>query len=260
MGRTASSGSLACVDTRAANPFGDCTERRCDRRRAMDNLVRSGIFDQVGFSDFSDLLQALGAHDLITQDHGGSLLPGVLGEKLINQFDFYSAFSTGEEFRLTAEGRVLGSLPIERPLTSGQRIIFGGRRWKVLDIDTQGKAVYVVRDRGGAPPSFDGIGGVVHDRVRQEMKQVLTEVRPISFLDSKAAELLEEARQWFKAAGVGAQRWSVDGHSTLLFGWHGDTVQDALALLLTAKARPAAPRKRCRWLCTAKGRKRRLRS
>ena len=203
-------------------------------------LVRSGIFDQVGSSDFSDMLQALGARDLITQDHGGSLLPGVLGEKLINQFDFYSAFSTGEEFRLIAEGRVLGSLPIERPLTSGQRIIFGGRRWKVLDIDAQGKAVYVVRDRGGAPPSFDGIGGVVHDRVRQEMKQVLTEVEPISFLDSKAAELLEEARQWFKAAGAGAQRWSVDGHSTLLFGWHGDTVQDALALLLTAKGMQAS--------------------
>jgi ATP-dependent Lhr-like helicase len=203
-------------------------------------LVRSEIFDQVGSSDFSDLLQALGARDLITQDHGGSLLPGVLGEKLINQFDFYSAFSTGEEFRLIAEGRVLGSLPIEKPLTSGQRIIFGGRRWKVLDIDTQGKAVYVVRDRGGAPPSFDGIGGVVHDRVREEMKQVLTEVEPISFLDSKAAELLEEARQWFKAAGVGAKRWSVDGHSTLLFRWHGDTVQDALALLLTAKGMQAS--------------------
>jgi ATP-dependent Lhr-like helicase len=164
----------------------------------------------------------------------------VLGETLINQFDFYSAFSTGEEFRLIAEGRVLGSLPIERPLTSGQRIIFGGRRWKVLDIDTQGKAVYVVRDRGGAPPSFDGIGGVVHDRVRQEMKQVLTEVEPISFLDSKAAELLEEARQWFKAAGLGAKRWSVDGHSILLLGWHGDTVQDALALLLTATGMQAS--------------------
>jgi ATP-dependent Lhr-like helicase len=111
----------------------------------------------------------------------------VLGEKLINQFDFYSAFNTGEEFRIIAEGNVLGSLPIEKPLTPGQRIIFGGRRWKVQDIDTHGKVIYVIRDRGGVPPSFDGIGGKVHDRVRQEMKQVLAETEPISFLDSKAA-------------------------------------------------------------------------
>jgi ATP-dependent Lhr-like helicase len=203
-------------------------------------LARSGVFSQVGSSDFSALLHALGVRDLITQDHGGSLLPGVLGEKLINQFDFYSAFNTGEEFRLIAEGHVLGSLPIERPLTPGQRIIFGGRRWKVQDIDTHGKVVYVVRDRGGAPPSFDGIGGKVHDRVRQEMKQVLTEIEPISFLDPEAAEFLEEARQWFKAADLGAKRWCVDGNSILLLGWHGDTVHDALALLLAAREMPAS--------------------
>ena len=34
-------------------------------------LVRSGIFDQVGSSDFSALLHTLGVRDLITQDHGG---------------------------------------------------------------------------------------------------------------------------------------------------------------------------------------------
>ena len=130
---------------------------------------------------------------------------------------------------------MLGSLPIEKPLTLGQRIIFGGRRWKVQDIDTHGKVVYVARDRGGVPPSFDGIGGKVHDRVRQEMKQVLAETEPISFLDSKAAEFLEEARQGFKTAGLETKRWFIDGDSILLLGWHGDTVQDALALLLTAR-------------------------
>ena len=203
-------------------------------------LVRSGIFDQIGSTDFSTLLRSLGAYDLITQDHGGSLLPGSLGEKLINQFDFYSAFSTGEDFRLVAEGRVLGSLPIERPLTPGQRIIFGGHRWKVQDIDTHGKVVYVVGDRGGVPPSFDGIGGTVHDRVRQEMNQVLAEVESVSFLDPKAAEFLEEARLWFKTAALEEKRWFIDGDSILLLGWHGDAVHDALALLLTARGMHAS--------------------
>jgi ATP-dependent Lhr-like helicase len=198
-------------------------------------LVQSGVFDQIGPSDFSVLLHAMGAHDLITQDHGGSLIPGALGERLINQFDFYSAFNTGEEFRLIAEGRTLGSLPITRPLTPGQRIIFGGHRWKVQEIDTRGKVVYVVRDQGGVPPSFDGMGGAVHDRVRQEMKQVLAEAEPIAFLDSKAAEFLHEARQWFKAANLERKQWSLDGDSILLFGWHGDATHDALALLLTAR-------------------------
>jgi ATP-dependent Lhr-like helicase len=177
----------------------------------------------------------MGLRDLITQDHGGTLLPGLLGEKVINQFDFYSAFTSGEEFRIIAEGQVLGSLPIERPLTSGQRIIFGGRRWKVQDVDARGKIVFVVGDRGGVPPSFDGIGGAVHNRVRQEMKQVLAQAETVPFLDAKAAEFLEEARGWFTAAGLNELRWMIDGSNILLLGWQGDSIHDALALLLTAR-------------------------
>jgi ATP-dependent Lhr-like helicase len=203
-------------------------------------LVRSGIFDQIGSSDFSALLHALSVGDLITQDHGGSLLPGVRGEKLINQFDFYSAFNTGEEFRILAEGRVLGALPIERPLTPGQRIIFGGRRWKVQDIDTHGKVIYVVRDGGGAPPAFDGVGGRVHNRVRQEMKKVLAETETIPFLDSMATKLLEEGRRSFATADLETKSWLQNGDGILLLGWHGDAVQDALALLLTARGIPSS--------------------
>jgi ATP-dependent Lhr-like helicase len=67
------------------------------------------------------------------------------------------------------------------------------------------------------------------------MKQVLVEAVPISFLDDKAAEFLQEARQWFKGADLEEKHWSVDGDSILLFGWQGDATHDALALLLTAR-------------------------
>lgn len=197
-------------------------------------LVRGGVFGRIESEEFSALLRALGTRDLITQDHGGVLLPGIAGEKLINQFDFYSAFTSGDEFRLIAEGHILGSIPVERPLTSGQRIIFGGRRWKVQDVDSRGKVIYANRDRGGAPPSFEGTSGAVHDRVREEMKLVLAGTEPIPFLDTKAAELLREARHWFIDAGLDQKQWFVDGRSILLLGWHGDAVHDALALLLTA--------------------------
>jgi ATP-dependent Lhr-like helicase len=79
------------------------------------------------------------------------------------------------------------------------------------------------------------MSGAVHDRVRQEMKQVLAEAEPISFLDDKAAEFLQVAREWFKAANLQTKHWSVDGDSILLFGWQGDATHDALALLLTAR-------------------------
>ncbi|MGH8435836.1 MAG: hypothetical protein ACRERX_15465 [Pseudomonas sp.] len=58
----------------------------------------------------------------------GLLLPGMPGERLINNFDFYSAFTGSEEFRLVCEDKALGAIPITRPLSKDQRVIFAGRR------------------------------------------------------------------------------------------------------------------------------------
>jgi ATP-dependent Lhr-like helicase len=181
------------------------------------------------------LLRELGARDIVQQDSSGLLLPGVLGEKLINHYDFYSAFASGEEFRLLAEGRVLGSLPIDRPLTIGQCLIFGGRRWRVRDVDTKGKVVFVSADRGGSPPAFDGGAGSVDDRVRQEMRSVLAGSEALTFLDAKAVELLDEAKLYFQTRGLGQKQWFTEGNSLLVLTWRGDWTNDALALLLTAK-------------------------
>lgn len=200
-----------------------------------NSLVRSGTFSQITLPEFSELLRALGSQDILQQESSGTLLPGVLGEKLINSFEFYSAFTSGEEFRLLAEGRTLGSLPISRPLTVGQRIIFAGRRWRIQKIETVEKIILVSVDPGGAPPSFDGLGGRVHDRVREEMKCVLSENEPISFLDHVASEMLGEARDWFRFANLAEQRVIADGSGVLVLTWRGDWLNDALALLLTAR-------------------------
>lgn len=197
-------------------------------------LIRTGVFDQIDAREFSGLLRAMGISDILIQESSGTLLPGVVGERLINSYEFYSAFSSGEEFRLVAEGRVLGSIPILRPLVPGQRLIFAGRRWRVRDVDTKGKVITVMADRGGTPPSFDGVAGMVHDRVRQEMRHVLSDDKQVSFLDPTGAFLLDESRKWFKEAKLGRKRLVVDGSSILLLGWRGDWTHDALCLLLTA--------------------------
>jgi ATP-dependent Lhr-like helicase len=198
-------------------------------------LIKSKIFENISREEFASLLRELGARDILQQDSSGLLLPGVLGEKLINHYDFYSAFACGEEFRLLAEGRVLGSLPIDRPLTIGQCLIFGGRRWRVRDVDTKGKIVVVSADRGGSPPAFDGGAGSVNDRVRQEMRSVLAGSETLAFLDAKAVELLDEAKLYFRTRGLGQKQWFVEGNSLLVLTWRGDWTNDALALLLTAK-------------------------
>lgn len=195
-------------------------------------LIASGSFASVSKSDLMSLLKGMGEKELIVQDSSGLLLPGELGERLINHYEFYTAFTSDEEFRLLRDGKPLGSLPISRPLSKGQRIIFGGRRWQVQDIDLEAKVIVVTPARGGEPPQFDGLSAQVHDRVRLEMRNVLMETTPCPFLDKQAQALLLEARQTFHALGLSTK--SITGSSSVshLLTWQGDYTNDALALLL----------------------------
>ena len=195
-------------------------------------LVRNGPFLAVEQGSFLNLLRALGERDLIIQEPAGLLLPGELGERLINHYDFYSAFTSNEEFRVVCDGRPLGALPISRPLCAEQRIIFAGRRWQVINVDTEGKVIVVRPSPGGAPPAFDGLAARVHDNVRQEMKTVLQEEEAYPYLDPVAQNLLAEARQSFADLKLGHQCFIESGGRTCLFTWQGDWTNDALAVLL----------------------------
>ncbi|TFZ36122.1 DEAD/DEAH box helicase [Pseudomonas syringae] len=196
------------------------------------NLVTSGAFHNIDKGDFLNLLKSLGEKELIVQESAGLLLPGELGERLINHYEFYSAFNTPEEFRLIRDGKPLGSVPIDRPLSIGQRIIFGGRRWQVQQVDQEAKVIVVTAARGGEPPQFDGLGAQVHGRVREEMRAVLMSNELYPFLDAQAKTLLEEARKTFHAMGL-ENKHMVGSHSrTYLFTWCGDHTNDALVLML----------------------------
>ena len=195
-------------------------------------LVADGAFTRTEKADFVELLKSLGAKELISQESSGLLLPGTIGERLVNHYEFYSAFTSDEEFRLVCAGKPLGSVPVSRPLTKDQRIIFGGRRWQVQDVDLEAKVIVVSPSRGGAPPYFEGLGAMIHDRVRQEMRAVLTEKTPCPFIDRTAQALLDEARQTFAALGLAEQHIIKKGSSCQIVSWLGDRANDALCLLL----------------------------
>jgi ATP-dependent helicase Lhr and Lhr-like helicase len=207
----------------------------CTARDLWVALVASGTFESVDKETFTEVLQNLGKLDLVIQSSNGLLLHGVLGEKLVNHYEFYAAFATDEEFRLIANGRQLGTLPVAHPLTKGQGLIFGGRRWRVQEVDQEGKAIYVSADKGGAPPQFDGGGAMVHDEVRHEMRRILASSEAILFLDARGQDLLREARRNFVGAPISEELVFQEGTTIFIATWQGDWLNDALALLLRSQ-------------------------
>lgn len=203
-------------------------------------LCQTGPFRNVDLTDFKSLLKHMGACGLLTQLASGEMVIGVEGEKLTNHYTFYAVFNTPEEFRIVAGNRTLGTVPVDSPLLPDQHIIFGGRRWKVTEIEVEKKVIYVEATKGGQPPQFSGGGMSVHDVVRQEMLAIYREndyriaigSKRVDYADATARSLFEEGCNNFKRYNLQNSHFIADGQRSYILPWMGDKVVNTITALL----------------------------
>ncbi len=212
--------------------------------KALDlwqGLCQSGPFQGVDASMFAAFLRSLAVNSLLVQSSESILLLGEQGERLVNHYDFYSAFATDEEYRIEHEGRPLGSVPINHALIPGQMLIFGGRRWTVQHVDEEQKRISVVPAKGGSPPHYFGGGARIHDRVREEMFRLYVSDGVPAFLDSGAKKLLAQGRESFHSLRLMERRIVQHGDDCHAFLWAGDRVLDTIGALLRQRNVSSAP-------------------
>ncbi|WP_050907943.1 DEAD/DEAH box helicase [Vibrio harveyi] len=203
-------------------------------------LCKEGPFQKVGVDDFKGLLVHMGNTNLITQLGNGELVLGILGERITSHYSFYAVFKTPEEYRVINGTKTLGTLPIDSLVLVGQSIVFGGKRWKVNDIDSDKKNIYVEHAKGGKPPKFGGSGMTIHDVVRQEMFRILKDGdyrisvgnKKVDFADAIAREQFKESVTFFQRSDLARKPLLKVGNSTYLFTWLGDKVVNTIVALL----------------------------
>ncbi len=203
-------------------------------------LCLTGPFRNIDLADFKSLLKHMGANSLLTQLASGEMVIGAEGEKLTNHYTFYAVFNTPEEFRIVAGSRILGTLPIDSPLLPDQHIIFGGRRWKVTEIEVEKKVIYVEATKGGQPPQFSGGGMSVHEVVRQEMLAIYRENdyriqvgnERVDYADATARSLFAEGCDNFKRYNLQNSHFISDGQRSYILPWMGDKVVNTITALL----------------------------
>jgi ATP-dependent Lhr-like helicase len=207
-----------------------------ERGGNAERLTATGVTGPftVDAPTFALLLRELGRQDLLCQDQRGLLLPGGRGDRLVNHYSFFAAFQTSVDYRLVAAGRTLGSLPIERPLMPGTLLIFGGRRWRVLDVDPDQRVIRLTPSTSGQPPTFSGNGSETADQVRQVMRDLYLSAEVPRYLDDAACRLLREGREQFHRHGHAVQQIFTRGAETLLFPWRGDRILNTLQVILAS--------------------------
>lgn len=200
--------------------------------RAYQLLCKTGPFSTVTPADFAAVLKQMGKCQLLMQESDGTLLHDKRGEAMANHYSFYAAFADEAEFRIVTAGRTLGAMPLNSPVSIGSFLLFGGKNWRVTQVDVKSRTLTVEPARSGKPPTFHSGGAVVHNVVRARMRDILTSDEPLKYLDRQAALLLEEARAAFLRAGLADHAIIQQGSRILLFTWRGDAANQALVLML----------------------------
>jgi ATP-dependent Lhr-like helicase len=199
---------------------------------AYHSLCHTGPFGEVTKHDFIELLRHLGIRELLQQDASGVLLHGPKGAPLVNHYTFYAAFSAEEEFRVICGSRTLGSLPVSSAVSVGDFILFAAKTWLVAEVDEDGKSIFVSHHSTGRPPTFSSTGGVVHNKVRQRMRELYEGTTELSYLDSTARRLLAEGREAYRRYKLSHRVLVNDNGVQLIFTWRGDKVNEALSMML----------------------------
>ncbi|MCU7836064.1 MAG: DEAD/DEAH box helicase [gamma proteobacterium symbiont of Taylorina sp.] len=203
-------------------------------------LCKSGPFNKVTIEHFKILLSDMGEKRLISQLSSGELVLADKGEKLVDHYTFYAVFKTPEEFRIVFDGKTLGTLPVDSMVIPEQHIVFGGRRWKIKEIDVDKKVVYVISAKAGKPPKFGGHGMSVHDRVRQEMLRIYLEGdyrisvgnTKLEFMDATAKNLFYEGLSFFRELKLEKKHIISHSKHVYIIPWMGDKVVNTLTILL----------------------------
>jgi ATP-dependent Lhr-like helicase len=212
--------------------------------QAWNMLVRSGIFNSVDATLFRQLLNRMAEEDvgLLEQATDGTLLPGPAGERLLESRDIFSVFLTAEEYKVIAEGgRAIGQVPGDNPFMPGEMLILAGRRWRIIEVDTQRRELSVRPAKGGKPPLYGGDARLPADGVVQEMRRVWEGLSMPTYLDHTAKQLLTEARTTYDRLGLRNASIALHEGHLLIFPWVGEKKQHALLMALTlAELEPVA--------------------
>ena len=198
----------------------------------FDTLVKDGAFQNVPQEDFLQVLRSMGVADLIEQDERDVLILGLEGERIVNNFEFYSAFTTPKEFSVIHKGGKIGSIQSAPDLETRRFLILAGRRWEILEIDFKRNEILVEPSKGGKVPKYFGGGGAdIHTRIRDKMREIVISDYVPAYLDPHAQVMLREAQHAAREAGLAENPFVVDGAHIYWFTWTGSAKHRTLFTL-----------------------------
>lgn len=170
-------------------------------RDLINQLIGNSAFKRIELFEIEQILQHLIEVDFLEKlQH--EVIIGVEGEKIVNSRDFYSVFKTEENFKVVNAGNKIGEVPFSPQIIEDENILLSAKIWKIKFVDHKAKKIEVIPTKDGKKPMFFGSSGVIHQRIREKMVEVLYSKTDYDFLDQSSCDEIEILRKDFSVFNI----------------------------------------------------------
>ena len=195
-------------------------------------LIAKGAFNNIDKTIFIRMLRSMADADLIEQTLEGIIILGLKGERIVRSFEFYSAFVSQKEFRVVNRGHLIGTIIPLPTMEENGFLILAGRRWKILEINSENDEILVESSRGGRLHTFSGGSGPdLHPKIHEKMREILLDDTMPLYLDTTAKIMLNDARSFARKSEILQFPFFINGKEIIWFTWAGTRINRSLVSL-----------------------------
>lgn len=200
----------------------------------IQQLKSNFAFNDIKVSEIEEIIHHLIAIDFLEKLQQEVII-GVEGEKIVNSRDFYSMFTMEENFKVVYSGNRIGEIPFSPQVKEDENILLAAKIWKIQFVDLKAKKIEVVPTKDGKKPKFFGSSGIVHQKIREKMYQILYCDEAFEVLNLTSANELEEMRRDFSIFDINNNELQlplfISEKNIVLYTFTGTKINRTLQLL-----------------------------
>lgn len=167
----------------------------------ISQLHKNSAFKEIELFEIEEILNHLIEIDFLEKIQQEVII-GIEGEKIVNSRDFYSVFKTEENFKVVNAANKIGEVPFSPQIIEDENILLSAKIWKIKFVDLKAKKIEVIPARDGKKPMFFGNSGIIHQRIKEKILEILYSKLNYDFLDELSSDELEILRKEFSVFAI----------------------------------------------------------
>ncbi len=205
--------------------------KECTAKELAKYILSLPPFGSVAQQDYHLLLRHMLKTDLIEKTEQGTLIPGLKGERIANNYQYYGVFNDPKGYSVIYNQRILGDVDYFPEINTD--ITLAGRNWRVTDTDAKAKKIYVVPSKKHSKYLwFPRSGACVHDRIVRKMQSILLGKEEYIYLDDSAKAALASARKTAGCYDISKLYTTETSDSFVIHPWIGTRKLTTLNFIL----------------------------